>query len=377
MLDGGGSGTAAGLVYAFSVFPYVVFGLVAGVVGDRHRRRTILWLSHATQIAAALVVPVWALAGHPPLLIVLTAAFVIGTARVFVDAAVFGAVAAIIGRENFVRGQSTLSASWAVGLFAGPALGGVLIALIGPAFALVAEAIGFMLAVILILLIRRPLDAADRGAREPAVEMAKEGLRVIRDTPRVRAYTWLSVTWNVGAAASYALVVPLLRETIGLNSSQAGIVLGVGAGIGLLVPPLLWRLVLRHGAGRVTTGATVISVGSILAMGVSPGFISVLISSSLRSLMDYTLLSTIIGERQRGVPDRLQARVGISGRMIAVAAIATGSVIGSLLADPFGIRAVYYVSAAAVAVAIVVAVPGVLRADRGTPQLSDSPDQTS
>ncbi len=365
VLDGGGSATAAGIVYAFSVVPYVVFGLIAGVAGDRFRRRTILWTMHLTQVGAALIVPFWALSGPPPLAVILVAAFMIGTARVFVDAAVFGAISALIGRDRFVSGQATLSASWAIGYLVGPAIGGVLIAAIGPAFALVVEAVGFAIALGAILWMRRSLDPAEPRIPERAVAMAREGISVIFSSPRVRAFTWLSVTWNLGAAASYALAVPLLRDTIGLSSTQAGIVLAVSASMGLLVPLFLARLTDRHGGSRVAAGGTVGSSLSILAMGLSPGFLTVLLADAVRSLTDYVVLSTVIGERQRGVPDRLQARVGITGRMIAVTAISSGSLIGSFLAGPIGVRGVFLVSSAAVAVAGAVTLPGVLRVGRG------------
>lgn len=364
VLDGGGSNTEAGLVYAVSMLPYVVFGLVAGVVGDRYSRRTIMWVTLAIQTAAGLAVPLWALAAQPPLALILLAAFVIGTARVFVDAAVFGAIAAIIGRERFTQGQATLSASWAVGMLVGPALGGVLIAAFGPATALFAEAVGFACATVLLLAIRRPLAADDHRGREPALAMAREGLEVMRASPRIRIYTWMSVAWNLGAAASAGLVVPLLRQTIGLTSTQAGVILAIGALMGVVVPALLAWVLPRFGAARVATAATAVSACSILAMGLSPGFASVLVSSAARSLSDFTILSTVIGERQRGVPDRLQARVGISIRMIAVAAITAGAAVGSLLADPLGVRVVYLLSAAAVGLVVVLVMPRVLRVAR-------------
>jgi MFS family permease len=366
VLDHGGSSTQAGLIFALSIFPYVIFGLPAGVIGDRHRRRTVMWVAHATQIVAALVIPFWAITGPPPILIILIAAFAIGTARVFVDAAVFGAIAAIIGRERFTQGQATLSAAWAIGYFAGPAIGGVLIGLVGPSFTLVAEAIGFAGAMVMILLIRKPLDAEFRAVHEPAWAMMKEGLAVIWQTPRVRGYTWLSIAWNLGAAASAALVVPLLHVTLGLDSLRAGIVLAVGAAVGIFVPTLLGRLVPRYGAGRVVAWATGLSGLTILGTGLAPGFATVAVANGLRQLSDYSLLSTIIGERQRGVPDRLQARVGISGRMIAVAAISAGAAIGSGLADVVGVRWVFVISAVAVGIAFLLTIPSVLRLERAS-----------
>ncbi len=364
VLDGGGSSTEAGFVFAFSMLPYVLFGLFAGVVGDRYRRRTIMWITHATQVVAALLVPLWALTGHPPLLVVLAAAFTIGTARVFVDAAVFGAIAAIMGREHFSQGQATLSAAWATGYLAGPALGGVLISIVGPAFTLVAEALGFVVAMVLVLLIRRPLDAADHRGHEPALAMMREGLVVIWRSPRIRAYTWLAVAWNLGAAASAALLVPLLRDTIGLSSRRAGVIIAAGALMGLVVPVLLGWLLPRFGAVRVTSVAMAGSAASILAMGLSTAFLPALASAASRSLADFTILSTAIGERQRGVPDRLQARVGISIRMIAVLAMTVGAAVGALLADPLGVRTVFMLSAVAVAAALVFSFPGLRRAER-------------
>ena len=365
VLDHGGSATQAGLIFALSVFPYVVFGLPAGVVGDRHSRRRVMWVSHLVQAFVALVVPLWAITGHPPLLLVLAAAFGIGTARVFVDAAVFGAISALIGRERFTEGQATLSAAWAFGYFAGPAIGGVLIGLIGPAYALLAEAVGFFVAFGLILLIRRDLDAGRHDeAREPAAAMMKEGLDAIWQTPRVRAYTWVSIGWNLGAAMSAALIVPLLRDALGLSSLQAGLVLGVGSVMGLIVPVFLGRLVASRGPGDVTAGLTLLSFVSILATAAAPGFLVVLVTNAVRSLSDFAILSTVIGERQKGVPDRLQARVGITGRMIAVCAIAGGGVIGSVLADLVGVRGVFVISGLLVGVAIVLTIPRVRGLDR-------------
>ena len=85
-------------------------------------------------------------AGTPPIGIVLAAAFVIGTCRVFADAAAFGAVSCIVGRAHFTEGQAMLSAAWSIGLVAGPAAGGALIAAIGAGEALVIEFAAFVLA---------------------------------------------------------------------------------------------------------------------------------------------------------------------------------------------------------------------------------------
>src|SRR5204862_4499186 len=98
------------------------------------------------------------IAGVPPVAAILALAFGIGAARVFADAGTFGAVASIVGVERFGEGQATLSAAWGVGLFAGPALGGLLVATVGPGYALAAEAGACAAAALLVAAIRGGLD---------------------------------------------------------------------------------------------------------------------------------------------------------------------------------------------------------------------------
>src|SRR4051812_23442657 len=124
VLRGGGSAAEAGLVYPVTIAPYFLFGLVAGVAGDRFPRRALMLCAHAGQAAFATIIPVWSVVGTPPLGVVLAVGFAVGSGRVFVDAAAFGAVAAIVGTERVVGGQAALSAAWAGGPFARPAPGG-------------------------------------------------------------------------------------------------------------------------------------------------------------------------------------------------------------------------------------------------------------
>ena len=46
VLDAGGDASTAGLVAVFALVPYVLFGLFAGVTGDRRSRRRIIIAAH-------------------------------------------------------------------------------------------------------------------------------------------------------------------------------------------------------------------------------------------------------------------------------------------------------------------------------------------
>ena len=68
-------------------------------------------------------------------------------------------------------------------------------------------------------------------------------------------------------------------------------------------------------------------------LGLSPAFAFALCANAARSLLDWTMIATFIGERQRAAPDHLQARVGITGRMMVIGSIALGSAIVSVLSQ--------------------------------------------
>ncbi len=168
VLDAGGDASTAGLVAVFGLVPYVLFGLFAGVTGDRRSRRRVIIVAHSTQTICALAVPLWAIWGSTPEWLVLAVAFAVGVARTFADAAAFGAIAQIVGPAQFGRAQGLLSTVWATGMVSGPALGGQLIAAVGPNRAIAVQGAAFALAAVCAIAIRHPLRPPTPNAGRPA-----------------------------------------------------------------------------------------------------------------------------------------------------------------------------------------------------------------
>jgi MFS family permease len=340
VLDAGGDASTAGLVAVFALVPYVVFGLFAGVTGDRRSRKRIIIAAHSTQTVCALAVPLWAIMGATPEWLVLTVAFAIGIARTFADAAAFGAIAQIVGPAQFGRAQGLLSTVWATGMVSGPALGGQLIEAIGPSRAIGVQCGAFGLATVCALAIRSPLrpPTPNFGGLREAM---REGIDVIRDTPMVRRITVTTIAWNLAFYGAEALVVPFLREVIDLDGERVGWVLGVGSLIGIATGPLIMWLEGRIGPATVIVAGVVVSGLSVLALAVSTAFWEVLAIWIVLSLAQWVSFTTAIGERQRHAPAHLQARVGITGRAIAIASMTAGATGASLLAHVVGLRTLY------------------------------------
>ncbi len=361
-LDVTGSQAVAGLVFALQILPYVVFGLPAGLVADRFERRRVIWCAHAAQTAFALVIPVWYfIDGTPPVLVVGTAAFLIGAARAFSDAGAFGAVASLVGRAHFTSGQAVLGSAWAVGLIAGPAIGGALIATIGAAATLIAQAIAFGLATTAILLVRsdfgRPVESDDSLWTGLA-----GGVRYLLTDPLLRTLTGIGILWNVAAAGAQALLIPLLREDVGLSSHQAGVVLGAGAVAGIISAPIVHRLQQRMDGPQLYLATVLWSAPTTAALGLITGFWAALVAVLVFNLVGWIVMSCFIGERQRRAPAELQGRVGISGRMLMTGSMAVGAALASALTGVMDLRALYVLMGVATFAVWLLAIPLISRA---------------
>ncbi len=362
VLEQGGSEAAAGLVFTFTTLPYVLFALPAGVVGDRFPVRGVIWVAHAAQALCALAVPLWSIVSPPPTAAVLAAAFAIGAGRVFSDAAVFGAVAAVVPRSEYVRGQATLGAAWAVGLLAGPALGGALVSAVGPARSLAAEAGTLVLAALVVraTAIHLEVTVAARRART----IVRDAVRSIFGHPVLRAVTFLGVGWAFASAGSWALAVPLLREELGLSSTRAGIVLGAGALAGIAASPVVGALSRRLRGVGILLLAIPVSALATATVGLSPGFALVLVAYTTMSLADYVATAAYIGERQTRAALELQSTVGILGRTLVMLALAAGAAAASALTTAISLKALYVGMATATGIVVAVAAPFLLRAAR-------------
>lgn len=361
VLDATGSEAQAGLVFMLGVAPYVVFGLPAGVVADRFRRQTVIWMAHAFQAVMAVIVPLWAIAGTPPIAVVAATAFLIGSARAFSDAGAFGAVASLVGREHFSSGQALLAASWSIGFVVGPAIGGALIGLVGAAATLGVQAVAFAVAAVLILFVKASFG--DRVANAGGVmNGAWAGVRYLFDDPLLRTLTGVGTLWNLAAAGSWALAVPLLREEIGLSAHQAGAALAAGALAGIAAAPILHRIERRWRGPQLYVAAIFASAPPMAALGLAGGFYGALVAMVLVNLIDWIVMSVFIGERQRRAPEDMQARVGISGRMVMTASMTVGTTLASGLVSFMTLQELFVAMAVATFLVGVLAVPLVRRA---------------
>lgn len=360
VLESGASVAGAGLVLTAGFLPFALFGLPAGVAGDRGRRRPMLGAVLAAQTGVAIVACVAAGAGGLPTMGVLAVAFLLGTGRVFVDAAMFGAVGALVRREGMLSAQAAVAGAFNMGYYGGPAIAGLVIGLAGTRTALAAVAVSLAVGGVLSLALR---GAAAGGAdRREAASGMGDGLRLLFVEPTLRALAIIAFTWSLMASGVITLAMPHLRRGLGLEGAQISAVLALGVVAMLVAPFLLHRLSGRVADTRILVLGLCLYLVPCVAFGGAANATLAAVAYGPLMLANAICAATIIGARARRTPAHLQAMAGVSGRMLVIGGFTAGSALTSALTQWISIGAVYLLIGLGMTALAAVAAPGLARA---------------
>ena len=303
---------ALGLVGLVRVIPIVVFSLVSGVVADAMDRRRLMLLTQvgATVVAASLAVLTFrGLSAVWPIYALAAMASAVGA---FDLPARQSLVPSLVPREHLPNAISLSTIMIQLASVAGPALGGVIIATAGVAWAYVANTISFGFVIVALLLMRdlpeREVGGSE-GRNDVSLRAAIEGLRFVFRSPLIRStmlldffatffssatallpifaqdvlqvgargYGWLFAAPAVGAVATSAAMVPLIERI-----ERRG-------------PTLIWAVV---GYGLAT-----------VLFGVSRSFWLTFLCLALTGATDTVSMVIRNIVRQLETPDRLRGRM--------------------------------------------------------------------
>ena len=215
-LTGSAGWTSA--VAVAEALPYLVFGLPAGALADRlDRRKMMVALDFAVAVVLFSVPLAW-WAGVLSAPHVVVVAFTAQTAFVYFDAANFGALPALVGKDRLTAAYSTLYGRTTAVELVVPGLTGLVVAVVSPAALL---AVNVLTAVGSALLLRgiagsmanpRPV----RGAGDLVADV-REGLRFLWREPIIRTLTLVGATHSVASGAWVAVLVPFADRVLGVG----------------------------------------------------------------------------------------------------------------------------------------------------------------
>ncbi|MFB0629484.1 MFS transporter [Streptomyces sp. AB3(2024)] len=146
VLEAGGSGGDVGLVAAARTLPLVLFLLVGGALADRLPRHRVMVAANALNCLSQAVFAVLVLAGDPQLWQMMLLTALCGTGTAFFNPAAEGMLLSSVSGEHSNRAFALFRMAMNGAGIGGAALGGAMIAAIGPGWVLAVDAAAFALA---------------------------------------------------------------------------------------------------------------------------------------------------------------------------------------------------------------------------------------
>jgi MFS family permease len=342
-----GSSAATGGLFALRVIPYILFGAVAGPVADRWNRRKLIIGGHVIEGLLGATIPIAALFGRLTVVQVYAVGLLSATAFVFSDAAVFGAVPALVGRERLAAANGFLATVISFGDVGGPALGGVLVATVGATNAVWFDSATFFFAAAVQASIRSTFreGPAPTGPLEVRATIAK-ALRFVRHNRTVATLLGTGFFNSMGFGAVLGLLVPFAVEDLGLPEKDFRIgLLFTSTGLGALIAGLLFSRVFRDSRVRnISPVAATISAAMTVCLLVTHLWVPAIGLLIVFQWSVTTTTTTGITYRQLAAPDDLRSSVNVLGRMISWGGQPFGAGIGAFISGALDVHAAYVFS---------------------------------
>lgn len=334
------SPTAIATVVAVQGVPWLLVGLVAGVLVDRRGPRWVLVMVQGLQVLAILGLAAAVVAGADNLALIAVCAFVTGVAAALRATAQQAGTPRLIDSDDLDRANGHLEAGSLIGNeLLGPASSGVLFGIAAALpFAVNGGAIG--LAVLLVLTVPGlgPRLASQADRRPVAAELG-EGLGWVRRSPVIRTLIVAVGVVAVTDAAWFAVLVLYVTRVLHRSAGDYGALLAVGALGGIAAATACGALVLKVGAQRMLVFSVVVMAASQLVLGLVSDLLLAAVMLALSSGAFAIFNVVAVGMRQRFVPEALFGRVTSLYMAIAGGAEAVGALTGGVIASIAGIRA--------------------------------------
>ena len=332
-----------GLLSAAGSAPILLVGLFAGVWVDRVRRRPVMIAADLGRAALLLLIPLAAVTSVLRMEILYTVLLLTGALTVLFDVANMSLLPSLVTPDRIVEGNTKLQSTSAGAQVVGPSVGGVLVSLMTAPFALLVDALSFVLSAAFVARTRVAEAAPEtRGARAGVVGEITEGVRVVLGDRVLRALAGASATTILFGRVFMAVYVLYMTRVLGLSAVGVGLVFAIG-GVGSFAGSLVAeRLARRFGPGPAMIGAQVAFglTGMLvpLAVLVPSWALTMIVASEFAQWMAILVYYVnAISVRQAITPDRVLGRVNATMRFLAGGANPIGSVIGGALGGLIGV----------------------------------------
>ncbi|RNI24730.1 MFS transporter [Flexivirga caeni] len=333
-----------GLLTAGAWLPWLLLALPAGAYIDRGDNRRIMIAADFVGAAVLVSVPIAAVFGRLTLIHLLLAALGGGVKEVIFRTAYPGLLTQVVHPNDLERANGRVYGTESAMQVAGPGVGGVLIALVPAAQALLMDVTSFAVSIVCLCRIRPAADGPDEDdprCQEPLRTLIREGLRVTVGDRYLRWFAVQGGVTNFALTGYQALLVLWMVRDLGTTPEHVGLLLATGSVGGLVGAAAAGRISRRLGNARgmlvlqILGGPTALLIGSA-----GPGAMVWLIPLGAGLVGAGVVGANVIrgAFRQRWTPPHLLGRTTGAASMINFGTMPLAGLAAGWLGSQLGLR---------------------------------------
>ncbi|MFJ2786290.1 MULTISPECIES: MFS transporter [unclassified Streptomyces] len=371
----GADAAAMGWLKTVELLPALLLNLPFGAWADRQTsRRRAMVATDIGRAALVLSLPVAYALDALTLTQLYVVAFGVGALTVLFEACNTTLFVALVPPDQYVQANSLVNGSRSTAWLAGPGAGGLLVQFLTAPFALVADAVTY--------LVSAGYLARIKTVEPPPAPVVKghftEGLRWVVREPSMRALFAASGTVQFFNYMFHTLFVLYVTVELGLGAGMLGLVLATGAVGGLLGAVCSGAVVRRLGIGGALVagflGFTLPLLLVPLAGGPLPVLVGVLFLAEFLSCIGVMVVDVAAGSFQMAlIPDAVRARVMGAFRTLNHGFRPLGALVGGLLGTAIGLRPTLWIATVGAAFAVLWLLPSPLPWMRELPTRDEEP----
>jgi predicted MFS family arabinose efflux permease len=347
-----GSALAAGLLFTCYTAPSILFGSVAGVFVDRWDRKRTMVI--ANLLRAVVLLPLLFVRSPEWVWVIYVALFAQTSIALFFVPAENALLPTLVGEQHLMAANSLNALNDSLARLLGPALGGMLLGLLGVSGVALANVTTYLIAAGMIALIvaRATPPSQTRiatDARSPWGAVWREwidGLRLVRQSRIVTGLFVVMATAMVGSGIINTLIVVFVQDVIGGDAVAFGWIMTLQGIGGIVGGVLMGTLGARFNAPQLITAGLVLAGVVFLGMLYNATLTLTLALIPLIGAGFVAALVSIQTMLQRHVEDAYRGRVFASFSTIIAIASLFGTAFAGVLGDRIGAMPLLYTSAA-------------------------------
>lgn len=337
-----------GILVGSSSVALIGVGLAAGAWVDRLPRRPVMIAADLGRAAVIATIPVAALMGTLRLELLYIVAFASSALGAFFDAAYRAYPPVVVPRERLIEANSALSGASNVAEMTGPSLAGALVQLLSAPFALLVDALSFLVSAASLGLISAP-EPRGRAVedREPLTREIVAGLSYLA---RERSLRLIALSAFVGTffGSFFASLYTLYAiAELGISPFVLGVIISAGGVGGFIAVVVAGPLARRFGIGPIIVWAEIASAVVYLLIPLAGGPWAALFLLVPQLLGDGIATAGSINAitlRQTIAPQRILGRVNATMNVLTRGVGPAGAVLGAIIAEAAGIRVAVWVA---------------------------------